>query len=347
MSVGPKITFCIIVFNGEPFTKYCLRAIYPYAYEIIVSEGAVEAASELATHDGRSTDGTVESLVEFKSVEDVENKLKIIQKNGFWGEKYEQSRVCFEKARGDYVWQIDIDEFYLPSDMERVIELLEERPEVAQISFKQTTFWGGLEYIVDSWYLRDGAEVCHRVFKWEKGFRYVSHRPPTVVDTDGRSLRTVCWLANGHPVVDMVRLYHYSLVFPKNVREKSRYYSRARWAKHSGMAERWAENVFEELRNPFRVHNVYTCPSWLERFRGKHPPIIYDMMRDIRDGKVRVDFRTTDDVERVLGRMTYRAGRLLLKMLGRIYCSRRVVLRRLSHRALREWNRVFNCGIGR
>ena len=43
VSALPRISFGIIVFNGEPFTRYCLRALYPFAHEIIVVEGGHEA----------------------------------------------------------------------------------------------------------------------------------------------------------------------------------------------------------------------------------------------------------------------------------------------------------------
>ena len=59
----PKITFGIIVLNGEPFTRYCLRALYPFAHEILVVEGA----APVATPDGRSTGGTLETLYRFKA----------------------------------------------------------------------------------------------------------------------------------------------------------------------------------------------------------------------------------------------------------------------------------------
>jgi len=37
----PKITFGIIILNGESFTRYNLRSLYPFAYQIIVVEGVV------------------------------------------------------------------------------------------------------------------------------------------------------------------------------------------------------------------------------------------------------------------------------------------------------------------
>jgi hypothetical protein len=114
-----KITFGIIVLNGEPFTRYCLRSIYPFAYEIIVVEGGHEDTKSVCTPDGHSIDGTLDTLYKFKNEEDVENKLTIITHEGFWPKKDElghdrtpQSRAYAERATGDYLWQIDIDEFY-------------------------------------------------------------------------------------------------------------------------------------------------------------------------------------------------------------------------------------------
>lgn len=100
--VNPKITFGIIVLNGEPFTKYCLRQLYPFAYEIIVVEGASQYAKDAADENGHSLDGTLEALYEFKEQEDPEDKVQIITRDGFWSEKDEQSKAYAERAMGDY-----------------------------------------------------------------------------------------------------------------------------------------------------------------------------------------------------------------------------------------------------
>ena len=66
----PRVTFGVIVLNGEPFTRYCLRSLYPFAHEIIVVEGAAPGAASIATADGHSSDGTLAALRRFKSEED-------------------------------------------------------------------------------------------------------------------------------------------------------------------------------------------------------------------------------------------------------------------------------------
>src|SRR5688572_53959 len=129
-----RISFGMIVLNGEPFVRYNLRALYPFAHQIIVVEGATPGAAAIASPDGHSTDGTLETLQHFKAEEDPENKLTIITRDGFWPEKDEMSQAYAELATGDYLWQIDTDEFYLPRDMERVLLLLQANPDITAMS---------------------------------------------------------------------------------------------------------------------------------------------------------------------------------------------------------------------
>ena len=66
MTPSPRITFGMIVLNGEPFVRYNLRALYPFAHQIIVVEGAAPAAAGIATPEGHSIDGTLAALKQFK-----------------------------------------------------------------------------------------------------------------------------------------------------------------------------------------------------------------------------------------------------------------------------------------
>jgi len=313
MKSSLKITFGIIVLNGEPFTRYNLRALYPFAHQIIVVEGACRKADGISTPSGHSNDGTLETLYSFKSEEDPEDKVNIITKEGFWSEKDEMSQAYAEIATGDYLWQVDIDEFYQPEDMRSIIELLSHDDEITAVSFQQIAFWGGFDWITDGWYLRRGAEIFHRVFKWESGHQYVTHRPPTVHDQEGRDLRKIKWIDGYTLGRQGIFLYHYALVFPKQVLDKCDYYSKAEWATHARSAQRWAHRNYLHLKEPFRVHNVYGYPSWIEQFRGKHPPVIQQLIADIKGERIKVGLRQTDDLERLLSSWWYRLGRLGLK----------------------------------
>jgi hypothetical protein len=302
----------MIVLNGEPFLRYNLRSLYPFAHEIIIVEGAAPAAAAAATPDGHSRDGTLEILRRFKVEEDPQNKLQIVTRPGFWSEKDEQSQAYAERATGDYLWQVDVDEFYTDEDIRAIQSALDADPEIAAVSFEQITFWGGFDYLADGLYLRQGASIYHRLFKWGPGYRYVTHRPPTVCDPAGHDLRSLRWLKAADTARLGIRLYHYSLVFPRQVAEKADYYEQ-RGRTGDTDAKGWMEDAYLHLRRPYRVHNVYQYPSWLERFHGSHPLEIQRLRADLESGRLLVEQRPAADIERLLRSPAYRLGRAWLK----------------------------------
>jgi hypothetical protein len=316
----PKITFGIIVLNGEPFTRYCLRSIYPFAHEIIVVEGGHVDAKSVCTLDGHSVDGTLETLYRFKAEEDNENKLTIVTRDGFWPKKDElgndrtpQSRAYAEIATGDYLWQIDIDEFYRESDMFKVIEMLKKDPSISTISFKQKSFWGDIKYISDAVYLRRNKGGWHRIFRWGKNYKYLTHEPPTIIDESGIDMRTKHWIKGEKMAEKGIFMYHYSLLFPWQVEQKVKVYMDEKPDSYPE-AVSWAENNYFKLGDPFKVHNVYNSPSWLIRFHGEHPKQIVCMMNDIKEGKVDAKIRRTDDIEAIVDSVDYKIKIILIKV---------------------------------
>jgi hypothetical protein len=324
MNRWPPITFGMIVLNGEPFIRYNLKALYPFAHQIVVVEGAASAAAGISSPDGHSTDGTLETLRNFKANDDRQDKLVIVtaedegHPNGFWpGEKHEQSQAYASRADGDYLWQVDVDEFYQPDDMAFVLDKLSSQPEISAVSFQTLTFWGGFDYIADGWYLHSGSEIYHRLFKWGEGYTYATHRPPTVHDDLGRNLRSLHWITGPELARQGKTMYHYSLVFPKQVLDKCTYYSQAQWATHARNALLWAQRSFFELKDPFRVHNVYDYPSWLARYEGSHPPEIEALRQHLAEQRLDIAMRETHDIECLLDSPSYALGRSLLKALAR------------------------------
>ncbi len=309
-----RITFGIIVLNGEPFTKYCLRSLYPFAHEIIVVEGAAPAAAPMATSGGHSTDGTLDALRQFKAEEDPDHKVQIVTRDGFWTEKDEMSQAYAQRATGDYLWQIDIDEFYKPEDMQLVVNMLADDPDITTVSFKQIQFWGWFSYWVDGWYLRRGGETFHRLFKWGPGYVYRTHRPPTVADASGTDVRDIKWIDAYEMERRGVLLYHYSLVFPRQAADKADYYDAATWTSTNKSAE-WFVEAYTKLRRPYRVHNAYEWPSWLLRFKAEHPPEIGRLISELENGSFTVEMRPTDDVERLFRSPGFCLSRAILKAL--------------------------------
>jgi hypothetical protein len=341
--MGVNITFGIIVLNGEPFNRFCIHALYPYAHEIIIAEGACEGARNIATPDGHSLDGTLEVLKEIKHNEDPENKITIITAenegypDGFWpGEKLEQCQAYSRRAKGNYIWHVDIDEFYKDDDIQKIIRLLNEDGAVSCISFNQIGFWGGFNYKVESWYFNRSLSEIYRIFKWRKGYQFISHRPPVIVDENNVDVRSSRWL-NAKDMKNMgIFMYHYSFVFPKQVFTKADYYSNSSWL--SLKATDWAVMNFMKITKPFRVFIIPDYPSWLEKFKGTHPLAIQQLISSLNEKTIIIEERETKDIEKLINKRGYRFISLLLaysepfdRLMHGGFKRTKAVIKRLRH----------------
>lgn len=315
-----RITFGMIVLNGEPFMRYNLRALYRFAHQIIVVEGACHTAVNIATPDGHSKDGTLDTIRRFQNEEDPEKKVLLVtaedagHTDGFWEEKTEMSQAYARRATGNYLWQVDSDEFYLPQDMELIIGVLRRDPEITMVGFRTLTFWGSIDCVVDGPYLMDVVGEFRRIFAWDSSYTYVTHRPPTVHDSQGRDLKSIKHVTAEETARLGILMYHYSLLLPKQVTEKCEYYSKAQWNNQGEGANRWARECFFDLKHPFRLHSVYSSLSWLDKFVGTHPPEVVNMVQAVQSGKhENVAMRDTEDMERLLSSWSYRVAKYVLR----------------------------------
>ena len=296
-----------------------MRSLYPFAHQIIVVEGACPSAAGVATPEGHSRDGTLETLRKFKAEEDPENKVLLVtaecagHSDGFWSEKDEMSQAYANRATGDYVWQIDADEFYTPEGMRTVKSLLARDPSISGMTVRAITFWASLRFETDSFVFRTGEQRdIHRIFAWKKGYRYATHRPPTVVDDQGRNLRSLNWISAGVLARQGVYVYHYPLLFPKQVAEKSAYYAKLS-PKLFGEAERWATESYTNLKHPFRVHHIMSQVSWLGRYQGGHPPEVVAMVKNVSSGlHPGIAMRGDEDADKLMSSFSYRIPRACL-----------------------------------
>lgn len=342
MASFPRIAFGIIVLNGEPFMRYCLRQIYPFAHQIIVVEGAVEGARHAASLDGHSVDGTLDVLRAFQRDEDPDRKIEIVTREGFWSEKDEMSQAYAERATGDYLWQVDVDEFYTRETMQKVVDLLAGEPAIAAVSFPILTFWGAPDVICDGLYLRTfdpGAtwnpSEIHRIFRWGPGYRYLTHRPPTVVDASGRDPRLGArWVRAREARSLGLVIFHYSLLFPRQVSDKSAYYGQLGYSSWVRSSE-WAAANYEVLKHPFHVHNAYRWPSWLRPYRGPWPEQVAIMWRDITAGKLATETRPMGDARTLMAGPLYRLAGFALSLYA-------VTLHKLFVRA---WGAIHRVGL--
>jgi hypothetical protein len=206
---------------------------------------------------------------------------------------------------------VDIDEFYKDDDIEKIRGLL-EKGGISCISFKQFGFWGGFDTYVDGWYLRRHLTEIFRIFQWGEGYQYITHRPPTVINSNGHNIKTLGWLRAKNMKRMGIFLYHYSFVFPKQVKEKAEYYKEAEWSKRKE-ADWWANEVFLKLVDPFRVFSITSSYSWLQEFKGSHPAMIQHMKDDLKTGVLNIDTRHTNDIDLLMQSKLYKLNIFLLK----------------------------------
>ena len=265
-----KITFGIIVFNAETtlpngMLEACIKNIYDIAHEIIIVEGATKAVSHCFdgdtstfTNDGKSTDKTIQIL---SSLNDPLNKIKVILSKGFWNGKTEMCNEWAKIATGDYIWQLDSDEFYHKEDMIKLIKYL-ETTKMDAVYFNAFHFFGGYEYCIDercapgTW----GTGPWYRLFRNVPGKSYwISHEPP-YYNCDG----IICnnnnvMLANETTKLG-IKMYHYSYVTYSQIEFKTKFY------RNNSYYEEWEK--FSKDKN----HKI--LGSSAIKFDGEHPEII-------------------------------------------------------------------------
>ena len=322
MSTYPKITFGIIVLNGQPFLEHNLLALYPFAHQIIVVEGATKAAAALARPDGHSKDESFEMLKRFKSKQDAENKLIVVSagdegfSEGLWPEKNEMSQAYAKRATGDWLWQVDADEFYMEEDMREIVRLLGEDDSISAVSFPYLEFFGGFDTLISGQWHKYEHPRFHRLFKWGAGYQYAEHRPPTVIDEKGRDLRDRNWLSTPMHGQKKIFLRHYAYVLPKQAEQKAGYYSNVMWSESFRDNQRWLEESYQELKNPlFLGQRGRWELQWLEPYSGAHPEQIEMLRADLKKGKLKERTREKGDIEALLKSPFY----WLLRVIARIW----------------------------
>lgn len=263
-----KMSFVIIVLNGMPFLKAALESIYKSAHEIIIVEGAVKKARFSATKDGHSIDGTISFIKKFK---DDKNKIKLMSP-GFWEDKCSMQNAGLKEVTGNYVWLVDSDEVYKKKDIEKIIQILKEDSTITQINVPMLHFWKDYDHIISSDILR--SKGVARIFKFEKGNYFSTHRPPTLKSKEKSKIIEKDVLENLE-----IYCYHYSYILPMQVKQKLTLYKLYGWEKPWKIdLDDWYSNCFAKwtIENKDKIeekYGIWTCDknSKTEKFLGVHP----------------------------------------------------------------------------
>lgn len=271
-----KIAFGMIVFEGDYVLKECLEQVYPYATQILISEGPVKFWQERGRTT--STDRTNEIIDNFPDPDD-----KIIVVHGQFEEKDEQCNAYIKHLRPDidYLWNLDSDEVYKKSDIEKTIEYLKIN-QPTSVGVRSKSFYGGFDNYLTGFELQ--RDNFLRIFRVVDGSKWLTHRPPTIQYPQNSNIVKKHIDSETFFKETGVEMYHYSYVFPKQVKNKIEYY-KAKVSMHKCIDNyyqkvylRWmlSDEIsrFELERELAGVHEFkpqYRGDCYTADFSGEHP----------------------------------------------------------------------------
>lgn len=249
-----KIAFGMIVFEGDYVLKECLEQVYPFAEQILIAEGPVE----FWQRQGRttSTDKTNEILDTFP---DPDNKIKIV--HGQYSEKDEQCKAYMQFINDDidYLWNLDSDEVYKTEDLSRIIHFLEVHKPTS-VGVKSCSFYGGPDHFLTGFEL--ARDNFLRIFKYEPGATWLTHRPPTMDYKEDIPRRHIS--CDTLYEFTGALMYHYSYVFPDQVYKKVSYY------KDSVSKDLCIDNYFNNIYLPWVNGDKEQRHDIEKKWRGVH-----------------------------------------------------------------------------
>lgn len=266
-----KVSFCLIAFNSDYVLEPCLRSVLPFG-NVYAAEGPVTFWRNRGFVT--SADRTTQILDDYQ----------IPTVHGMWQEKDDESNAALSLVPSDtdFVFVLDSDEIWDDMTMRSIFKTL-ETGNTDSMSFKAISFYGGLDRYMTGF--EENFEV-HRVQRFYSGARFATHRPPTINAPDGKP-----WRMHRH-VSSNLRFYHYSYVFPSQMKAKAEYY-----ANMGGNIPNYYESVYlpwvtgnDEAKDRIEkqysgVHNWLPerrGPCYTNQFRGEHPEEIQGVLSALR-----------------------------------------------------------------
>lgn len=211
------ISFGMIVFNGNYVLKENLSTIYPFATKIVITEGPVHHYQKFYGLSS-SNDGTVKTI---KNFPDPDKKIILIQ--GQWNEKDDMVSAQDKHYVGNFVWHVDSDEIYRPEDIEKVVKYLESHNNCYSMGFRLRSFYGGFDRYISGFEENWDTIRIQRIIAGKS--RWKTHRPPTMIwPPTGKTCKEMGHIGFMETDKWGIRIYHYSHVFPKQVKAKMEYY---------------------------------------------------------------------------------------------------------------------------
>jgi hypothetical protein len=278
-----NIAFGMIVFNGNYVLQECLEAVYPHASQIIIAEGPVKYWQDRGYTT--SDDGTNDILNEFY---DPDEKISVVHRKYLEKDEQCNAYIQFMRDDTDYLWNLDSDEVFKDEDIVCVKNLLKQLS-LTSVGFKSLSFYGGFDRYLTGF--EEDAEFL-RIHKIYPGSYWHTHRPPRIAHKQSPLLQSKHLNHNTLATLG-VRMYHYSYVFPQQVKQKVAYYTAAVGDKDVQIPNYfndvylpWLQGKREEIEQKYEgVHEwkpSYRGPCYTTPFTGNHPTIIQQNLNKLQ-----------------------------------------------------------------
>lgn len=272
-----KITSGTLLFNGDSLMppgmlKAQLDQLYYLSDQIIIVEGATRADNKTHyydgnatpfTRDGRSTDRSIEII---KSYPDPEKKILLIESKGFWNGKTQMCNEWSKYAKGDYIWQIDSDEFYFKKDIDKIKNILKKyNPNI--VHFFGNCFWGDFEHCIDetSPYTWGNDAPWMRIFKHIPGCKWEKHEPPIYLFPDGTKVNSSKIIPREETLRIGIKMFHYNYVTSEQINFKTQFYH-----------QDWTSKQYEEWK---KDKSILINNSRVVEYKGKHPEWVQHLIK--------------------------------------------------------------------
>lgn len=261
-----RLVKCLAAHNEAGWIEYNLANCYDEWDVIRVVEGAVDGRPN-STHDGHSTDNTVEII---KNFPDPDNKIEFIQMNRHFKSLEEQKQIFIDASKdGDFLAIVDCDEFYLEGDVNKLKRYMRRHPLASEL---MVTF---LHFYRDFYHIKDfGPEwVCshQRVVRWRPGMRYHSHPVATLADgTCTYFSPNIQWLRYVTPIF----IYHYGHAKGVAYHQMKRDFYESELKKYPASAGKTAADAFDEKLREFVGFSEKM--DTILGFDGPHPAALHN-----------------------------------------------------------------------
>lgn len=230
-----------LVLNGMPFIRHhesVLRGLgVPWRWRIV--EGVAELKGDTAwslknggripsmmTKNGLSMDGTTSYLDRLQRL--YPRQIQVIRKKdgNSWPGKVAMACAGMTGIRdGDLLLQLDSDELWARSRLERLVKIFRSRSELQWARVPCRFFYGPALYAEGENQYGNNQSEWLRVWRYRKGDHWQSHEPPCLIRRDtGRPVTEEPGLGRRESRALAFSFDHYAYATEKQVRFKEAYY---------------------------------------------------------------------------------------------------------------------------